>query len=358
MRRTSLFLAALLAVLLAGCRRNANVAPPIVSRWPVMSTIAELSLPASQSTNASTAQQIVAAAFSRVERDLSVFRPASEIARINQSAGSNRVTDIARDTAEVLACALRVARESGGAFDPTVSPLMKLWGFRGGATGGPPAEAAIRATRDRVGWRHVRLAVDPATDPPRASISLDRPGMQLDLGGIAKGFAVDRASDALRRAGVGNFLVNLAGNMRGLGGPHAGRQGWRIGIRDPARSDAWIGTVTLADGEGIATSGSYERFVVLDGRRYAHIIDPRSGHPVAGILSVTVLAPSAMEADALSTALFVLGPDAGRGLLIAHPGCQAVYLLDTQPPRLLATAGLRTRLVPAPAWRQALQWLD
>jgi thiamine biosynthesis lipoprotein len=117
----------------------------------------------------------------------------------------------------------------------------------------------------------------------------------------------------------------------------------------------YIGVVTLAPGEAVATSGNYERFVTIAGRRYSHIIDPRSGQPVAGLASVTVLATSAMEADALSTALFVLGPEAGAALLARHPGCAAIFITDTQPPRILTTSGAAKRFSAVPSWRGAVQ---
>jgi thiamine biosynthesis lipoprotein len=349
------------AVLLAGCLPGCNPAkqrePAAITRWPVMSTIAELSLPAAVATNAPVLQPIVATVFDAVESDLSLFKPESELARINRNAGTNGPVAISDTTVAVLAYAIRVARESQGAFDPTVSPLMKLWGFRGGTTPfKPPAPDAIAATLRQLGWQHIELLPrDSATVAATARLAL--PGMQLDLGGIAKGFAVDRAYEALRDNGCNNFLINLAGNMRGHGNPEATRHGWRVGVRNPLQAGTWLGTLALADGEGIATSGNYERYVVIDGKRYTHIIDPRTGHPVAGLVSVTVLATSAMEADALSTALFVLGVDNRHELLSAHAGCGAIYLLDTHPPRLLVTPDLKSRFHPVPVWQDAVEWL-
>ena len=183
------------------------------------------------------------------------------------------------------------------------------------------------------------------------------PEMQLDLGGIAKGYAVDRAFEALRDMGETDFLINLAGNMRAHGRPAPTRPGWRIGIRNPFAEGTHFGTLVLADGEGIATSGSYERYVIIDGVRHGHILDPRNGRPVSGMIAVTVVATSAMEADALSTALFVLGPEAGAELLQAHPGCGAIFVPDVHPRRLRVTRGLKDRFRPEPAWRAVIDWL-
>ena len=202
----------------------------------------------------------------------------------------------------------------------------------------------------------MQAVVSPA--PPQSAVHLARPGMELDLGGIAKGYAVDQAYDALRREGCTAFLINLAGNMRGRGAPASGRRGWRIGIRDPLQAGAWLGTLALEHGEALATSGNYERFVVIEGERVPHIIDPRDGLPARGLISVTVLAGSAMEADALSTALFVLGVDQRHAVLRDHPGCGAVYLTDTRPPRLRVTPELHARFQPAPGWKTAVEWVD
>jgi thiamine biosynthesis lipoprotein len=250
-----------------------------------------------------------------------------------------------------------MARESGGAFDPTVAPLMRLWGFRGGVTtAARPAPAALGGALARVDWRQVTLVVTGT--PPHATVRLARTGMELDLGGIAKGYAVDQAYEALQREGCPDFLVNLAGNMRGRGAPAVGRRGWRIGIRNPLQAGTWLGTLTLEDGEALATSGNYERFVVIEGERVPHIIDPRDGQPARGLIAVTVLAGSALEADALSTALFVLGAAGRHAVLRAHPGCGAVYLTDTRPPRLLVTPALHTRFHAAPDWEAAVERLD
>lgn len=332
-----------------------------------MSTVAELSLPAA-TTNASAMQRVVSTVFEEVENRLSLFRAESDVARLNRQAGSNEVA-IGRHAAAVLAYALRVAEESGGAFDPTVGPLMSAWGFRRGLTNVPhPTAAALGEALAQTGWTNIVLSSHatpdgaesdfvPLADSAHASLRLA--GMQLDLGAIAKGYAVDLAYEAIRQQGqCDDFLINLAGNMRGLGTPSAARRGWCIGVRDPLHEGAWLGTIMLNDGEGIATSGNYERHVTINGQRYAHIIDPRSGHPVKEMISVTVLAGSAMEADALSTALFVLDVEQRHTLLEKHPGCGAVYLLETDPPRLLVTPELRERFVPAKAWAASCEYLD
>lgn len=352
---SALLLPALLLV--AACRPPAAPAP-VESQWAVMSTVASLSLPAdTDAARRTAAQQSVSNAFRQVERQFSVFLPESDLARINGAAGGPEQA-LAADTAGLLRRALQVAAESGGAFDPTVGPLMRLWGFRG--TNGPPRalpdDAALAAARQLVGWSNVLLRV---TDDPAAPCfaRLRLAGSQLDLGGIAKGYAVDLAYDRLMADGQHAFLVNLAGNLRVTGRAAADRAGWRVGVRDPFDADGRVGTLHLTNGEAVATSGHYERFVVIGGRRYAHIMDPRSGRPVQGMAGVTVLAPTALEADALSTTLFVLGAEAGVRLLAQHPGCEALFIPDEQPPRLLATPGMLTRFTPREGARTRLQVL-
>ncbi len=331
---------AILLLAASGCAGGKPAPQPQSLQWLCMGTAAAVSAPAGQPARVQRLRETVGAAFAEIERDLSIFLTNSVLNAVNASAGDPAPVPVNTHVAAVLRHALDIAEAGGGAFDPTVGPLMALWGFRGGAVTHPPAAAAIAETRERVGWRHVRLDL---SDPAAPTAALALPGMRLDLGGIAKGYAVDLAYDRLRAAGETDFLINLGGNLRAHGVPGAGRDGWRIGVRDPFHNDRILGTVVLREGEAAATSGNYERFVVLDGVRYAHIMDPRSGRPVTGVAGVTVIAPTAVQADALSTTLFVLGPDVGLRLLAACPGCQALWVLDEQPVRTVASPGFRMR---------------
>jgi len=334
--------------LAAACARPRTATPPDSMEWVCMGTIAAVSVPAGQSGRLPGLRETVAERLASVERDLSVFRADSVLNAVNAAAGTRELVPVNAHAAAVLAHALQVAEASGGAFDPTVGPLMALWGFRGLPVADPPTGEAIAEVLEHVGWRHIRL---DTSVPEAPSAALARPGMRLDLGGVAKGYAVDLAYDRLRAAGETDFLVNLGGNLRGCGLPGAGRDGWRVGVRDPFNREGILGAVTLREGEAAATSGNYERFVILRGVRYAHILDPRSGRPVTGVAGVTVLAPTAMQADALSTALFVLGPADGLRLLAAQPGCHALWVLDEEPLRTIASPGFSARFRPAHASR-------
>jgi thiamine biosynthesis lipoprotein len=289
------------------------------------------------------------AAFAEIEGTLSVFREQSDLAAVNRNAGVAAVP-VNPHAAAVLDYALRVARESKGAFDPTVGPLMAAWGFRTNVVTTPPGPEQLALARARVNWKGVDVL--PRNDG-RVDVRLTQPGMRLDLGAIAKGYAVDLAYGRLHSQHAA-FMVDLGGNLRVRGEAAPGRGGWRTGIRNPFDRNMLIGTVLMTNGEAVATSGNYERFVNFENKRYAHIMDPRTGWPVQGMAGVTVLAPSAMEADALSTTLFVLGPADGVRLLQMHPGCEALWVPDEQPPRVLATPGFRQRLEPAEAWRDRL----
>lgn len=241
-------------------------------------------------------------ALGRVDSLMSNWTQTSEVARINREAATATVT-VEPQVAAVLAEAVSVGRATQGAMDITVEPLVRAWGFIGGPKRVPtPAEASAAA--DLIGWHHLSY------DREQHTLRFDRPGVRIDLGGIAKGHGVDCAAESLLAHGVRDALVDVSGNMRALGAP-AGAAHWRIGIRDPRDRVKSLGRVALS-GRAIATSANYEQFVAQDGRRYGHILDPRTGRPADGMLAVTVIAPTAMAADAWDTGLFVLGPQEAR----------------------------------------------
>lgn len=281
----------------------------------------------------------VEAAFAEVRRldaSLSTYKPDSELSRVNREAGRRWVA-VSAETAELVRRALALAEETDGVFDPTVAPLVELWGFKH-LDYRVPTNAAIAEARTRVG--HWGVAVDPK----RPAVRFDRPGMALDLGATAKGYAVDRALAGLRAAGMATGRVDGGGNQ-GVFGPPG--QTWRFGVKHPRDPGAVLGTVGLSGG-GVATAGDAERGFWVGGVRHGHILDPRTGRPATGMLSVTVVAPTAEEADALDTPLYVLGVEHGKRLLARHPGCEALFVEAGDRPgtfRLTATAGLDWRPV-------------
>ncbi len=235
--------------------------------------------------------------FHHVDSLMSNWTENSEVARINREAGTSTIS-IDGEVAQVIACALDVSRATSGAEDITVEPLVRLWGFLGGKPRVPAADE-VKAVLPRVGWKQLKF------DASARSLAFARDDVRIDLGGIAKGYAVDGAAAVLRKAGIANALVDLTGNMMAMGSA-PGHDGWIVGVRDPSDKEKHLLRVHLHD-EAISTSGNYEQFIDADGKRYGHIMDPRTGWPAHGVSSVTVVAKSALVCDAWDTGLFVLG---------------------------------------------------
>lgn len=253
-----------------------------------------------------------------VESRMSTRRNDSEISRLNRIR-AGEVFHASPQLARVLRLGLEVSRLTEGGFDMTILPLVERWGFIG-KPASPfrfPSEEEIAELGGRVGWRHVSIDAE-------GKVRLSRNAMMLDLGGIAKGFGVDVAFDYLSREGYDNILVEIGGETRSAGNSPSGRT-WRIGISNP-RPDPANPFITVVDGSetAVATSGDYEDFFFHEGKRYSHVIDPVSGRPVRnGVCSATVLAGECAYADALATALMVLGVE-GLSLVDTIPGVEAL----------------------------------
>lgn len=275
----------------------------------------------------------VTEAFAEMARIESLMRPAGEGSDVARLTAAEQWTEVAPETAAVIALGLRVAAESGGAFDMGLGRLKELWGIE---TEAPrvPAPTEIRQALSGTGRDDLHL------DGRR--VEKAQPALAVDLGAIAKGYAVDRAVELLRRAGVESAAVNAGGNIR-LIGDHDGRP-WRIAIQHPREAAGQLALLELAD-TSVSTSGDYERFFEQDGVRYHHIFDPRTGYPAGRCRSVTVVTQSAALADALSTAAFVLGPEEGLALLRRFPATEGLIVAADGTPH--ASPGLEARLT----WR-------
>lgn len=259
-------------------------------------------------------EEAVSAAFAEMTRLdvlLSSYRQDSEVSRLSASVAGGTVSE---DTAAVLALGLEVARRSGGAFDMTLGRLKALWDFDGETPRVPPAREIAAAL--------VGIGPDALTLDGR-QLRKRHAELQIDLGGIAKGYAVDRAVDVLKKRGVTRAAVNAGGDMYLLG--QRPQRPWRIGIQHPRQKDAVLETVQIGD-RAVVTSGDYERFIEVDGQRYHHIFSPQSGFPARTSQSVTVITDSVALGDALATALFVLGPREGLALLAHYPGSEALIV--------------------------------
>lgn len=247
-----------------------------------------------------------------VNQQMSTYRPDSELSRFNAAAAGTWVP-VSIDTRSVIDEALRVCGLTEGAFDPTVGPIVELWGFgSGGGAQRLPSSEEVAAARETVGFAKVETRFDgPA-------VAKDTAGLRLDLSGIAKGFGVDKVAEHLEMRGISNYLVEVGGELRSSGSGSGG-QPWRVGIERPTLVPGDLQHVVDLDREALATSGNYRIFFERDGQRYSHIVNPLTGRPVDhDLASATVVAATTMEADALSTALFVLGPDAGMRLAVEH----------------------------------------
>jgi len=283
---------------------------PVERAELVMGTMARIALPPEQAS--AQAFEAAFAALREVDATMSLYREDSELVRVNARAGLHP-EPVDDALFGLLTRARELGIESDGAFDVTILPLLRLWGAY------PELTYLGAGSVTAVGIGGLRL--DPAT----RAVAFARPGMGLDLGGIAKGFALDRARAALAALGVDRARLDLGGDLAFVGtGPDGA---WRAAVRDPAAPDRALGVLTVDAGASLSTSGNYNRDFAHEGwRARSHIYDPRSGRPVTRDLAVTVWAPNATTADALSTALVVLGPKRSARLLEREPTAGALFV--------------------------------
>lgn len=289
---------------------------PFVKQTFVMGTRGTITIYGLASEDADSAASEAIREMHRIESVMSNWKEDSEVSRLNRDSQGQPVR-VSPELFFLINKACLFSKLTGGAFDVTAMPVVKLWGFQGGEVK-LPSETEIAGALEKVGWRKMIL------DAGDTTIALTE-GAGIDLAGIGKGYAVDRCVWILKKHGATSALVDLGGNMFAMGKP-PDREAWSIGIRDPRDPSGVIGKLLISD-EAVATSGNYENFVVIEGKRYGHIVDPRTGRTVDHVLSVTVIAPSATESDALSTGLFVLGQGKCQGICDAIPGTRAVFAL-------------------------------
>jgi thiamine biosynthesis lipoprotein len=269
----------------------------------------------------------------RLDALMSVWRPGSDILRLNEAAGRQRVT-VSPEVAEAIESARQVSEWTGGGFDVTFGALSDIWKFDHDQDNRVPSSDDIRMRLPLVNYRALEM------DASTGTAYLTRGGMRAHLGGIGKGFAVDRAAAILRSRGLHDFMIQFGGDLY-VGGTRGSRP-WHLGIRDPrGPADRSFAAMDLTD-SSFSTSGDYERYFVRNGRRYHHIIDPRTGEPAQGCRSVTIVTPRAVLADALSTGVFVMGPSAGMALIERLPDVEGVIV--TSENRVLVSSGLKGRL--------------
>lgn len=302
---------------------------------PIMSTLYQITIVSEDDARAHAAIEDALDEVERLGVVLSEWRPDSEVSRINAAAGHEAV-HVGRDTIANVREALRVAEWTGGAYDITWAALREFYLFQPGEQR-PPDMARVRERLPLVSWRDVVL------DEGAGTVMLRREGMAIGLGGIAKGWAVDRASAVLQRHGFQDFMIFGGGQVLVHGS--RGDRAWRVGVQHPRRSD-YIGFVEATD-SSIATSGDYEHyFVAEDGTRWHHIIDLGTGLPATRSISVTIIAPTGLLADGLDTGCFVMGPERCLAMLAEHPELEGVMavIVDSEF-RLHFSPGARERFV-------------
>jgi FAD:protein FMN transferase len=260
--------------------------------------------------------------FDEIKRleNLTSFHNPSELTKINDAAGKGPVK-ANTELLNLIREALKIARQTGGAFDPTVGALTRLWQFSGPGEPRLPSDSEIKEALTKVGWD--RVTIDPSSE----TILLPDSGMALDLGGIAKGYTLNRLAEIIAKSGVSSGLVNIGGDILAVGEKQAGSP-WRVGVEDPRDPRGIVAVAPLKD-RVIVTSGDYERFFMKDGKRYHHIIDPRTGYPANNLRSVTLMGPVGATLQPAGTAAFVLGADQGKRFMESIADAKG-FLVDAE----------------------------
>jgi thiamine biosynthesis lipoprotein len=307
---------------------------------PSMATVVSITVAGAPTDAAAAAADAAFRIFSRVDEAMNEWRPESPLSALNAASGSGRFVELPGDLCQVLRAGRDGAERTAGLFDPTWAALRGVWRFGDGEPAALPSAESVAAACRLVSWRE--LEIEPAGSPTTGSpcrARLRLAGMQVGLGGLAKGWAVDRAVAEIRRRGLRDFLVQAGGDLYAAG-KRDGRP-WRVGIRDPRGTGgepfAWLDVSDAA----FSTTGDSERFFVFAGRRYHHVIDTRNCWPATASRQVSVLSPTALEAEILGKAIFILGEHGGLGLA-ARSGAAAVIV--TSENRLASSPELSGRL--------------
>jgi thiamine biosynthesis lipoprotein len=307
----------------------------------VMGTFANLKAIAKDNHTAKKCVETAFAELKKVDKLMSDYKSDSEISEVNRDA-FKRAVEVSVPTFEVLQKSAEFSRLSEGAFDITIAPLAEVW-RSAGEVNSVPTEAELAAARSKVGYEKLILDANEMT----VRFAVD--GMKLDLGGIAKGYAIDRAIEAMQAGGAVGGMVDVGGDIRCFGKPPRGKKSWRIGLENPAElkgSDqslsAGASTILLIlelNNAAIATSGGYRRFVLVEGKEYSHIVDRDTAKSAEGLSSVTIISQNAINADALATAVSVMGPEKGLALIEKTPQTEAILITPSPEYQLIKTSG-------------------
>ena len=289
----------------------------------IMGTFAEVTVYSNDEKTAGKAIEGALDEMGRTDRIMSNYKKDSELSRLNRNAVKAPVP-CGAELLDVIEKSQYYSELSDGAFDITISPFVALWGFFD-EKGHIPPNKEIDRLLPAVSYKNI--VISKSVDPKKPStVFLKNTQTQIDLGAIGKGYAVDKALEIIKNFGIDNACVNLGGNIYVLGAS-AGKNTWKIGVQHPRNKDEILGYLELKN-EATATSGDYERFFEIKGNRYSHIINPKTGMPVNGIIAVTIVAPTGTEVDALSTSVFVLGHEKGMELIKKIPNAEAMIAYE------------------------------
>ncbi len=324
------------------------VGVPEESMWPpgrvdvdsgrhvVMGTFARIIAVAADSDTAGRCIESAFAEIKRIDKLMSDHKSDSEISELNRD-GFKRAVTVSKPTYEVLQRSIEFSKPSGGAFDVTVGPLVDLW-HSAGEVNSLPTDEELRQARSKVGYDKLIL------DANEESIRFAVDGMRVDLGGIAKGYALDKAIETIKKGGAIGGMIEIGGEVRCFGSPPRGQNKWRIGLQDArvAEEDFGAGRIMLVlefTDAAVATSGDYRRYVMIGGKKYSHILDARTGYGCEGVPSVTVITQNAIDADALATAVSVMGAEKGLALIEEMPETEAILITSAPDYEIIKTSG-------------------
>ena len=316
-RRLSLLVTFIMFGMIISCSSKEDISH-IKRTQLLMGTLVEITVPYSSSPESLAAVENAFDEIKRIEKLMSSHLESSEVSQINRNAGGELIT-ASPETIKLIQEGIRWGEMSQGVFDITIGPLIKLWGFEGGQKLVPDSDS-LESAMSLVNFKNIEIEDN--------KIRLKFPGMALDMGGITKGYAVDRAIEILKKSGVKGAILNAGGDLMTFGN-RSDKDPWIIGLQHP-RNPEEISASFAADnsraGTSVATSGDYQKFFIVNGKRHSHILDPKTGMSNSEVISATVTAPSVMQADILATIAFIMGPDKGKVFLEKLDGVDAMWI--------------------------------
>ena len=322
-------------IVAAGCRRSSKLYQVTDARADVMGTLVSIVAVAGSEGAGTGAISFAFAELERIDGLMSDYKADSELSVVNRE-GFDRAVEVGGELFYVLAKSVEYSEISDGAFDVTVGPVVDLW-RKAGAEGRKPSAEELSRAQEKTGYK--KLLLDRKNKTVRFAVE----GMRIDLGGIAKGYAIDRAVEAMKAAGAVGGLVDVGGDIRCFGRP-AKKPSWVIGLQNPDVEGDILLTLGLVN-MSVATSGDYRRFVVIDGEKFGHIMNPVSGSSARDFASVSVLAPSALDADALATTVSVIGAEKGLDLIESLSRTEALLLPSDSAGQVQYTSGFERHII-------------